>query len=70
MRIKVDEDLPKAAVQLLRRHGHDAIGGVQQGMGGSVELLEQALKAFDIEALVGTTAVVTPRGIRIRRTRA
>ena len=34
MRIKVDEDLPKAVVQMLRERGHDAVGVVEQGMGG------------------------------------
>jgi len=34
MRIKVDEDLPKAAVELLRSQGHDVLGAVEQGMGG------------------------------------
>lgn len=34
MRIKVDEDLPVAVVQLLRTQGYDAVGVVEQGMGG------------------------------------
>lgn len=34
MRVKVDEDLPRAAVQILRDQGHDAAGAVEQGMGG------------------------------------
>jgi predicted nuclease of predicted toxin-antitoxin system len=34
MRIKVDEDLPKAAVQMLRGQGHQALGVIEQGMGG------------------------------------
>ena len=32
MRIKVDEDLPKAAVQMLRRRGHEALGVIEQGI--------------------------------------
>jgi predicted nuclease of predicted toxin-antitoxin system len=35
MRVKVDEDLPSASVQLLKQHGHDAVGVVEQGMGGA-----------------------------------
>jgi predicted nuclease of predicted toxin-antitoxin system len=35
MRIKVDEDLPNAAVQMLRRRGHEALGVIEQGMGGA-----------------------------------
>ncbi|MGC9333569.1 MAG: DUF5615 family PIN-like protein [Anaerolineae bacterium] len=35
MRIKVDEDLPNAAIQMLRRQGHEVIGVVEQGMGGT-----------------------------------
>ena len=34
MRIKVDEDLPKAVVELLQAQGHDAVGVIDQGMGG------------------------------------
>jgi predicted nuclease of predicted toxin-antitoxin system len=34
MRIKVDEDLPRAAVRMLRDRGHEAAGVVKQGMGG------------------------------------
>jgi predicted nuclease of predicted toxin-antitoxin system len=120
MRVKVDEDLPEAAAQMLRRRGHQALGVVEQGMGGTkdpdlwravqaerrflvtadkgfgdirsyppgthqgllllrpdqagirpvLDLLEQVLNAYDLEALVGTTAVVTPRGVRIRRAKA
>ena len=31
---KVDEDLPQAAVRLLREHGYDAAGVYEQGMSG------------------------------------
>jgi predicted nuclease of predicted toxin-antitoxin system len=34
VRIKVDEDLPKAAVQMLRDQGYEAASVVEQGMGG------------------------------------
>lgn len=34
MRVKVDEDLPVAVVKLLRAQGYDAVGVVEQGMGG------------------------------------
>lgn len=34
MRIKVDEDLPQAAIRLLREHGYDAAGVYEQGMSG------------------------------------
>lgn len=33
LRIKVDEDLPRQAVQLQREAGRDAAGVVEQGMG-------------------------------------
>lgn len=32
--VKVDEDLPRAAAQLLREHGYDAASVVEQHMGG------------------------------------
>ena len=35
MLVKVDEDLPQAAVQVLRVHGYDAVSVVEQGMGGA-----------------------------------
>lgn len=34
MRTKVDEDLPRAAVQMLRDRGYEAASAVEQGMGG------------------------------------
>ena len=34
MRVKVDEDLPSAAVRMLRDAGYDTLGAVEQGMGG------------------------------------
>ena len=37
MRVKVDEDLPSAAVQLLREHGYSAASVVEQGMGGTAD---------------------------------
>jgi predicted nuclease of predicted toxin-antitoxin system len=117
MRIKVDEDLPFAVVQMLREQGHQALSVLEQGMGGykdpplwqavqteqrylvtadkgfadirfykpgthagvlllrpdqdgvapMVELLAMVLEDYSLDLLAGTTAVVTPRGIRIRR---
>ena len=34
MRIKVDEDLPRAVTRMLRDKGHQALSVVEQGMGG------------------------------------
>ena len=34
MRVKVDEDLPGAAVEMLRKRGHAAVAVVEHGMGG------------------------------------
>jgi predicted nuclease of predicted toxin-antitoxin system len=34
LQIKVDEDLPRQAVQLLQEHGYDAASVIEQGMGG------------------------------------
>lgn len=48
MRVKVDEDLPKAAVRLLRQQGHDAASVVEQSMGGTKDpALWQAVQAED-----------------------
>lgn len=118
MRIKVDEDLPRAVTQMLRDKGYEAASVTEQGMGGwkepdlwrnvqaehrflvtadkgfadirfyapgthvgvmllrpdedgirpVVELLERVLASYDLEALAQTITVVTPRGIRFRRT--
>ena len=34
MRVKVDEDLPRAAVQMLRDRGYEAVSVTGQGLGG------------------------------------
>ena len=34
LKVIVDEDLPRRAVQLLQEHGYDAAGVVEQGMSG------------------------------------
>ena len=34
LKVKVDEDLPRRAVQLLREHGYDAASVIEQDMGG------------------------------------
>jgi len=39
----------------------------QDGIGPTIRLLEMVLENYDLESLAGTTAVVTPRGIRVRR---
>ncbi len=35
MQIKVDEDLPHMALQLLRDRGYQVVSVIEQGMGGS-----------------------------------
>ncbi len=48
MQVKVDEDLPRAAVRVLRARGYDAVGVVEQGMGGWIDpALWQAIQAED-----------------------
>ena len=34
LKIKVDEDLPRQAVQILQEHGYDVASVIEQGMGG------------------------------------
>lgn len=41
----------------------------QDGIRPVMELLERVLENYDLEALLGTVTVVTPRSIRIRRAR-
>ena len=117
MRIKVDEDLPRAVVALFREAGHDAKTAREEGLGGAkdplvwrttqregrllitadkgfgdirkyppgthagvvllrpvedgirpaVQLAEALLVQFSVDRLAGSITVVTPSGIRIRR---
>jgi len=39
----------------------------QDGIRPTIELIERVLQSYDLNALAGTTTVVTPRGIRVRK---
>ena len=39
----------------------------QDGIRPTVELIERVHQSYDLNALAGTTTVVTPRGIRVRK---
>lgn len=117
MQIKVDEDLPRRVVALLREKGYKADSVVEQAMAGwkdvelwrkiqtesrflvtadkgfadiriyppgthagvmllrpdqdgirpTVDLIERVLQIYDLNTLAGTTTVVTPRGVRVRK---
>jgi predicted nuclease of predicted toxin-antitoxin system len=117
MQIKVDEDLPRQVVNLLRENGYQADSVIEQGMSGwkdvelwrkiqnesrllvtadkgfadiriyppgthngvmllrpdqdgirpTVELVERVLQSYNLIALSGTITVVTPRGVRVRK---
>ena len=117
MQIKVDEDLPRQVVVLLREKGYQADSVVDQAMSGwkdaelwrriqtesrflitadkgfadirvyppathagvmllrpdqdgirpIVDLIERVLQNYDLNTLAGTTTVVTPRGVRVRK---
>ncbi len=54
MRVKVDEDLPTAIAQLLRATWHDAVGVLEQGMGGWKDA--EVWKAVQSEARFLVTA--------------
>ena len=70
MRIKMDEDLPKAAIQMLRGQGHEALGVIEQGMGGTKDpdlwRAVQAEHRFLVTADKGsaTSAAICPGRIR------
>jgi hypothetical protein len=57
VRVKVDEDLPKAAAEMLRDRGYEADSVIEH------------LAAYALGALVRAVAVASPRGVRIRRAR-
>ena len=59
MRVKVDEDLPKAIVRSLRPD--------EDGIRPVLAFLERVLGEHSLDALNATITVATPRGIRIRR---
>lgn len=117
MQIKVDEDLPRQVVALLREYGYRADSVIEQEMSGwkdaelwrkiqdenrflitadkgfadiriyppgshagvmllrpdqdgirpTIELVERVLRSYDLNALSRTTTVVTPRGVRVRK---
>lgn len=54
MRVKVDEDLPKAAAEMLRDRGYEADSVIEQGMGGAKDhalwLAVQAEQRFSATA--------------------
>ena len=54
MRIKVDEDLPGAVAKLLSEAGHDAIGVIDQGMGGAPDA--ELWRAVQVEHRLLVTA--------------
>ena len=39
----------------------------QDGIRPMIELVEKVLRNYEIDALIETTTVVTPRGVRVRR---
>jgi predicted nuclease of predicted toxin-antitoxin system len=46
VRVKADEDLPKAVVEMLRDRGYETVSVIEQGMGGLKDpLLWQAVQA-------------------------
>ena len=47
MRFKLDENLPRAATRILSEHGHDALGVLDQKMGGWSD--PQLLEAVKLE---------------------
>jgi len=117
VKIKVDEDLPNLAKEVLIERGYTAEGVYEQGMSGwkdhqlwqaiqeegrylitadkgfadirryppgkhggvmllrpdqdgirpVLQLLDAVLGQYDLNILVGTITVVTPRGVRVRR---
>lgn len=117
MQIKVDEDLPREVVALLREKGYQADSMGEENMSGwkdaelwrkiqdenrflitadkgfadiriyppgthtgvmllrpdqdgirpMTELMTIVLRSYDLDALAGTTTVVTPRGVRVRK---
>jgi predicted nuclease of predicted toxin-antitoxin system len=117
MQIKVDEDLLKLVINLLRDKGYQADNVVEEGMSGwkdgvlwkkiqsegrflitadkgfadirhyppgshsgiillrpdqdgirpIIELIIKVLQNYDLNSLVSCTTVVTPRGVRVRR---
>jgi len=39
----------------------------QDGIRPTLELIERVLRSYDLNTLAGTTTVVTPRGVRVRK---
>jgi len=78
MHVKIDEDLPKSVVDLLRAEGYQATSVREQGLQGMKDsALWQVVqqdgasslrdKRCSLAGLAGLLAVATPRGLRVRR---
>jgi hypothetical protein len=78
MHVKMDEDLPKSVVNLLRAEGYQATSVREQGLQGmkdsalcrwfnKTELLRSVISAVRLQDLAGLLVVATPRGLRVRR---
>jgi len=70
MRVKVDEDLPTAISQLYAPGTHAGVLVLrpdEDGIRPMVELIQKTLDSYALDVLAGTVTVVTPRGIRVRR---
>ena len=48
MKLKLDENLPADPASLLREHGHDAVGAVEEGLGGSPDLDFADVRRFPV----------------------
>jgi hypothetical protein len=60
MRLKVDENLPRAACDLLQRAGHDAIRVAQQELAGAADARVSRLCQDEQRALIrATTSMAT-----------
>jgi predicted nuclease of predicted toxin-antitoxin system len=49
-------------------HGVMLLRPDQDGIRPLIQLLDKVLQSYDLSSLEGNTTVVTPRGVRIRRT--
>ena len=69
MHVKIDEDLPKSVVDLLRAEGYQATSVREQGLQGMKDsaLWQVVQQAVRLQDLAGLIAVATPRGLRVRR---
>jgi hypothetical protein len=66
MLLKIDENLPIEAAELLRRAGHDALTVGDQAKSAVLGLIARLIPLLEIEAVTGNLWILQENGLRVR----